>query len=193
MFREKRSFWAGFLRPSARYSLLTLLIAGVFVGVAVLAGTHWVFEATSSLEFCANSCHEMQTVVSEYKQSPHYGNRSGVRATCADCHIPKQLVPKLLTKIESSKELWGKIRGTIDTPEKFAAKRLELAQHEWARLKADDSRECRNCHKVDGMSADKQTPRANAMHALIGEAGQTCIDCHKGIAHQLPENIPDGG
>jgi len=192
MFHEKRGFLTTFLRPSARYSLLTLLLVGLVAGIALIGGTHYAFEATSSPEFCANACHEMQTVTAEYKQSAHYSNRSGVRAECADCHIPQPLGPKLEKKIVSAKELWGKITGSIDTPEKFAAKRLELAQHEWARMKATDSRECRSCHQVDGMSAEKQTPRAGAMHGMIGQDGRTCIDCHKGIAHQLPENMPEG-
>ncbi|MBK1681133.1 NapC/NirT family cytochrome c [Rhodocyclus tenuis] len=180
------------LRPSVRYSLLALLGTGFIAGIAFIGGTHYTFEATSSPGFCADACHEMATVAAEYRQSAHYNNRSGVRADCADCHIPKPLGPKVEKKLLSAKELWGKITGSISTPEKFAAKRLELAQHEWARMKANDSRECRSCHQVQGMAADKQTPRASAMHAMIGQDGQTCIDCHKGIAHQLPENIPDG-
>ena len=191
MFAEKNGFLSTLLRPSARYSLLTLLVVGFVAGLAFLGGTHWAFEVTSSPEFCANACHEMQTVAAEYKQTAHYSNRTGVRAECADCHIPTPLVPKLEKKIVSAKELWGKITGSIDTPEKFAAKRLELAQHEWARMKATDSRECRSCHQVDGMSAEQQTPRAAAMHGMIGDDGRTCIDCHKGIAHQLPENMPE--
>jgi cytochrome c-type protein NapC len=193
MFTEKRGLRAALLRPSSRFSVFTLLFIGFLAGAAFLGGTYWAFEATSTPGFCANSCHEMQTPVAEYRKSPHYANRSGVRATCADCHIPKPLGPKLVTKVESTKELWGKITGSIATPEKFAAKRLELAQREWTRLKANDSRECRNCHTQEAMLAEKQTPRSVAMHGLIGVDGRTCIDCHKGIAHQLPENMPEDG
>lgn len=63
---------------------------------------------------------------------------------------------------------------------------LELAQHEWA-LKANDSLECRNCHSSVAMDLSKQTQRAAEIHTrylLPGKA--TCIDCHKGIAHELP-------
>ncbi|MEA7581093.1 NapC/NirT family cytochrome c, partial [Salmonella enterica subsp. enterica serovar Anatum] len=38
-------------------------------------------------EFCV-SCHSMQPVYQEYKQSVHFQNASGVRAECHDCHIP---------------------------------------------------------------------------------------------------------
>lgn len=64
---------------------------------------------------------------------------------------------------------------------------LELAKHEWARLKANDSLECRNCHSSAAMDLSKQTQRAAEIHTrylLPGKA--TCIDCHKGIAHELP-------
>jgi cytochrome c-type protein NapC len=81
--------------------------------------------------------------------------------------------------------------GTISTPEKFEAKRLELATHEWARMKASDSRECRNCHSFSAMDIEKQKARASKMHKLGQEDKKTCIDCHKGIAHRKPKNMPE--
>jgi cytochrome c-type protein NapC len=90
--------------------------------------------------------------------------------------------------MQASKEVWGKIFGTIDTREKFLDKRLELAQHEWARMKANNSLECRNCHGYDFMDFTRQSPRAAFMHeTYLGSGEKTCIDCHKGIAHRLPE------
>ena len=66
-------------------------------------------------------------------------------------------------------------------------KRLELAQHEWARLKANDSLECRNCHDYDSMDFTRQSPRAAHMHSTyLANSEKTCIDCHKGIAHRFP-------
>ena len=83
----------------------------------------------------------------------------------------------------------GKIFGTINTPEKFEAMRLTLAQHEWERFKANDSLECRNCHDYDYMDFTRQSTRAlgSALHLSWPTGGKTCIDCHKGIAHQLPD------
>jgi cytochrome c-type protein NapC len=90
--------------------------------------------------------------------------------------------------MQASKEVWGKIFGTISTREKFLDHRLELAKHEWARLKANDSLECRNCHSTVAMDFTRQTRRAADIHAkyLIPKE-RTCIDCHKGIAHELPD------
>jgi cytochrome c-type protein NapC len=90
--------------------------------------------------------------------------------------------------MQASKEVWGKIFGTIATRDKFLDHRLELAKHEWSRMEANDSLECRNCHSATAMDFTKQTNRAAAIHAkyLISKQ-RTCIDCHKGIAHELPD------
>ena len=66
--------------------------------------------------------------------------------------------------------------------------RLTLAQHEWERLKANDSLECRNCHDYEYMDFTRQSKRAAQAHStFLADGGKTCIDCHKGIAHRLPD------
>ncbi len=176
-------------RPSAKYSLLTILVAGFFSGIVFWGGFNTGMEATNTLEFCI-SCHEMRdTVYQEYKKTIHYSNRSGVRAVCSDCHVPKDWTYKLLRKIRATGEIYGKLMGTIDTPEKFEAKRLELAENEWRRMKASDSRECRNCHGLEGMAKEAQTSTAWRRHQGAAKKGETCIDCHKGIAHNEPAGM----
>ncbi len=183
--------WSVLKQPSAKYSLLTLLVVGFFSGIIFWGGFNTAMEATNTLEFCV-SCHEMRdTVYQEYKKTIHYSNRTGVRAICSDCHVPKDWVHKMARKIQASGEVYGKIMGTIDTPEKFEAKRLELAEHEWARMKGSDSRECRNCHSFDGMNSEVQKPRARKQHELAQRDKETCIDCHKGIAHQKPKGMKE--
>jgi cytochrome c-type protein NapC len=183
--------WTALRQPSAKYSLLTLLVVGFFSGIVFWGGFNTAMEATNTLEFCV-SCHEMRdTVYQEYKKTIHYQNRTGVRAICSDCHVPKDWVHKMARKIQASGELYGKLMGTIDTPEKFEAKRLELAQHEWKRMKDADSRECRNCHSFDGMNTEVQKQRARKQHELAQRDKETCIDCHKGIAHQKPKGMKE--
>ncbi len=178
-------------RPSAKYSLLSLLAVGFFSGIFFWGGFNTAMEATNTLEFCIG-CHEMRdTVYQEYKKTIHYSNRTGVRAICSDCHVPKDWTHKMIRKIQASKEVWGKITGIIDTPEKFEAHRLQLAENEWARMKASDSRECRNCHSFDGMDTEKQKLRGAKMHKIGIEEKKTCIDCHKGIAHKKPKGMKD--
>ena len=179
-----KKWWAVLLRPSARYSLLSLLIVGGIGGVIFWGGFNTAMEATNTMQFCI-SCHEMRdTVYVEYKKTIHYTNRTGVRATCSDCHVPDPWVHKLVRKIKATRELWYKMTGSIDTPEKFEAKRLQLAQRVWDDMKSTDSRECRNCHTFDSMKAEAQKPRSQKMHERGREKGETCIDCHKGIAHK---------
>lgn len=184
-------FWASLRRPSSRYSVAGILAAGVAVGVLFWGGFNTVLEATNTESFCI-SCHEMHdNVYQEYKKTIHYSNRTGVRATCPDCHVPKDWTHKMVRKVQASKEVWGKLTGTIDTPEKFASKRLELARNEWKRMKAADSRECRNCHSLESMNADSQKQRARKQHDMAREDNMTCIDCHKGIAHTKPEGMTE--
>ncbi len=154
------------------------------IGVIFWGGFNWSLEMTNTEEFCI-SCHEMEeNVYIEYKETVHYSNRSGVRATCPDCHVPKDWIHKIQRKIQASNELLHKILGTIDTPDKFDAKRLELAKNEWRRMKESDSRECRNCHNFESMHQNSQKPRALKQHTAAIQQGNTCIDCHKGIAHK---------
>ena len=188
---KKTGFWAMLRRPSAKYSLLTLLVVGFISGILFWGGFNTAMEATNTLEFCI-SCHEMRdTVYQEYKQTIHYSNRTGVRAVCSDCHVPKDWVHKMARKIQASQEVWGKIIGTIDTPEKFEAKRLELAEHEWARMKKAESRECRNCHSFESMDTERQKLRGKKMHDLAKKDNKTCIDCDKGIAHKKPKGMKE--
>jgi cytochrome c-type protein NapC len=181
--------WTFFRRPSSM-AWSTLMAAGVVLGILFWGGFHWALELTNTEAFCV-SCHEMrQTVYPELQQTIHWKNRSGVRATCPDCHVPKPWIYKIRRKIEASNELLHKILGTINTPEKFEAHRLELAQHVWATMKSTDSRECRNCHAAESMDPHKQSAAAQMMFAAMKD-GATCIDCHKGIAHKLPVDPDD--
>jgi len=166
-------------------------IVFIVIGIIFWGGFNTAMDATNKEEFCI-SCHEMEeNVFEEYKKTIHYANRSGVRATCPDCHVPKEWTHKMVRKIQASKEILHKMLGTIDTPEKFDNHRLQLAQNEWKRMKANDSRECRNCHDFESMSIAYQKPRAVKQHTNALQNGNTCIDCHKGIAHKPVHQLMD--
>lgn len=90
---------------------------------------------------------------------------------------------------QASNELLHKVLGTIDTPEKFEANRLAMAERVWAEMKANDSHECRNCHSYETMDFDAQRHTSAPAMQMAKETGMTCIDCHKGIAHKLPEGM----
>jgi cytochrome c-type protein NapC len=174
-------------KPRTTKKALTLLLIGVAVGIIFWGGFNTAMEATNTETFCI-SCHEMEAnVYKELQDTVHYQNRTGVRATCPDCHVPKDWVHKIVRKVQATNELYHHFMGTIDTRPKFEATRMELAQNVWTAMKKTDSRECRNCHNFDSMDYDKQDARSSTRHEDAAEAGFTCIDCHKGIAHKLPK------
>lgn len=188
--------WQWYRRPSVAIGQGILLSLGIVAGVVFWGGFNTAMEATNTMEFCT-SCHEMRdTVYQEYQTSIHFKNASGVRATCSDCHVPHSWVPKMARKIQASNELLHKFLGSIDTKEKFEAKRLELATHVWNKMKSTDSRECRNCHSFDAMNFEHQRQRSREKMEPVANGtnlteGSTCIDCHKGIAHKLPKIVRD--
>jgi len=176
----KPSFW------SRRLILGTTVSGAVIffiVGIVFWGGFNTAMEATNTTEFCIG-CHEMEdNVYEEYKPTIHFTNRTGVRAGCPDCHVPRPWIHKVVRKIQASKEVFSWLTGKLDTKEKFNEHRFELAQNVWHAMKSTDSRECRNCHNFESMNPEFQKPRARKQHLNAFETGQTCIDCHKGIAH----------
>jgi len=164
------------------FGVVSVLVGAVLV-IGGAAGLAW----TSTEEFCIG-CHEMRdNVYAEYKGTIHDTNRSGVRAVCTDCHVPREPLPLIRAKMGATLELWGHLTGHIDTKEKFEAKRSDLAHNVWRRMQKSDSRECRNCHKSEKMSNELQSEKARARHAKGKAEGLTCIDCHFGIAHKEPD------
>jgi len=189
----KQGIWATLRRPSVKYSMLGLLVVGFVSGIVFWGGFNTGMEATNQLEFCVG-CHEMRdNVYQEYKYTIHYSNRTGVRAVCSDCHVPKDWTHKIIRKVKASYEIWGKITGKIDTKEKFEANRMAMAEREWARMKARDSIECRNCHSFDAMNPEIQKKTPYKKHMEAKAQGKSCIDCHQGIAHKLPKGFKKPG
>lgn len=180
--------WQALSRPSAKRSLGTLLVVGGMLGGALTLAGGWAFQATETNAFCV-SCHEMKAFMQpHHERSLHFTNRTGVRATCADCHVPKAWGPRLARKAHLLQEIWWNWQGTIATQDRYDAKRLELAQRVWADMEANGSRECKTCHSHAAMAAHEQSPEAAAMMKWAQDSGtHTCISCHQGVAHVLPE------
>jgi nitrate/TMAO reductase-like tetraheme cytochrome c subunit len=182
----RRTLWS---KPSSRW-LLGIPLGGLLMlvlGVVLANGFSFVMHATSSPGFCATACHEMREfVLPEVASSVHGRNESGVAATCPACHVPQPFLAKTKRKIEAAREGWGHLRGIIATRDRFEAHKLIMAERVWAEMKASDSRECRSCHDFATMDYDEQGRMAARRHQAAPKAGQTCIDCHKGVAHALP-------
>jgi cytochrome c-type protein NapC len=171
-----------------RWKLVIALVfaLGLF-SVSVGISGAYVLAHTSTEEFCV-SCHEMSYNFAEYKGTIHDTNRTGVRAICTDCHVPHEPGPLVLAKLKATKDLYYTyISPSIDTKEKFEAKRAAMAQTVWRTMKANDSHECRSCHREDKMNLELQTAKAKLRHAKGKAEGMTCIECHFAIAHKEPE------
>lgn len=170
----------------AAWSPLIAFFTFFITGIIFWGGLNWTMELTNTEAFCI-SCHEMEVnVYQEYRKTIHYGNRTGVRATCPDCHVPREWTHKIIRKIKATNELYHWLLGSIDSKEKFQAKRHELAKHVWQSMRETESRECRNCHANQSMVTEKQMPMAKITHELGIAWGYSCIECHQGIAHELP-------
>ena len=179
-----KRFWKRLSTPS-KAAAGVVLFMGFIGGLLFWGAFNTGMEATNTEQFCS-SCHE--PIVKEIRETIHYSNRSGVRAICSDCHVPHNWTDKIVRKVQASKELAFHFIGTIDTDEKFKARRGHLAHREWQRMKENNSQECRNCHQFDYMDFSEQGPRAVSQHSTALAGGEkTCVDCHKGIAHKLPD------
>ena len=170
---------------------LSVVVSTLIAGALMVIAFQGVLNATNAESFCI-SCHEMTIAYDEYKGTVHYKNRIGMHATCADCHVPRDFVPKMVAKIRASKDVWHHFIGTIDSKEKYDAYRLTMAKVVWQKMEETDSRECRICHAMESMDFEEQQGRAARKHKKMAEKGQTCINCHKGVAHELPDDFDEG-
>jgi cytochrome c-type protein NapC len=168
---------------------LAVLAVGVLVGLGFVASASTVLILTGTEEFCASACHEMTYNRDEYKGTIHDVNPSGVRATCVDCHVPRTGVPLYFRKINAARDLWGHfVTGSINTKEKFEAKRYEMAVRVWTYMKESDSRECKACHNMEKTEGGSE--KAQVRHEKAKAENMACIDCHYAIAHTEPEGGP---
>lgn len=186
--REVKSIWQRFReqKPWAKILEVEAIILMAIGGLLVIGGKVSL-DHTNTLEFCT-SCHEMKdNNFAEYSHTIHARNRTGVKATCSDCHVPHEFGDTLVRKVKAANDVFQHFVGRIDTREKFEEHRLELAKRVWLRMKETDSRECRHCHDVAAMAPELQGKTAQKQHQKLVKGGKTCIDCHYGIAHKEPE------
>jgi len=184
-----RRAWRWLFSPSARWSVFALVAVGLVIGALGVIGTGVMVAATGTSEFCGTTCHShQQFVYPEHQQSVHYNNRTGVRASCTDCHVPHHYPAKLIYKAKAGmRDAWAELRGTISTREKFDRERWRLANEVWDEMRENNSANCRACHNPEAMSSQKQSEDAQKQHKKFAAGKATCIDCHTGVAHEEPE------
>jgi nitrate/TMAO reductase-like tetraheme cytochrome c subunit len=179
--------WIAFWGLPRGFLFGAIIFLGGIISITAWTGFNAIMDHTNTLQFCV-SCHEMEaSVYQEYKASAHYSNPSGVRVICADCHVPRAGMAKLIRKVQASADVYHSLVGTISTPEKFSARRRILAERVWADMIQSDSRECRQCHSYEAMAFHKQSSDARQkMQLEAAPKNKTCIECHRGIAHKFP-------
>ncbi|SMY35844.1 Cytochrome c-type protein TorC [Photobacterium malacitanum] len=182
-----KKLWRFLVKPSSRYSVLAIAVVCVIITLAGVFTFHESIKFSSTTEFCT-SCHSMKENYNEYKTSIHYKNAYGVRAECRDCHIPENNpIAFMKAKLGGVGDIYSEfISKDIDTPAKFEANRLRMAQNVWRMMAETNSATCKSCHSYTAMDHAKQSPAAAAAMTTAAAKNMNCIECHKGIAHQLP-------
>ena len=197
MTESKKGWWARlWARPNSKW-LLGIPLGGfvaVAVGAAGLGTMNYTLHLSSETEVCY-ACHSHEKFIKpEYEASSHFQNQAGVQAACKDCHLPDMETDwfeYFTTKIIVTKDVIPELMGKLSTREKFEAFRPHGAEKVWRQFKANDSKFCRNCHSIDNMDLEAQDRFASRRHSTAEKRGKTCVDCHYGIVHKLPENATD--
>jgi nitrate/TMAO reductase-like tetraheme cytochrome c subunit len=189
--------------PARRWLAATLVLVGVVIGIAVAGATTWMVNATSSNNFCATECHSMQWAAAAYRKGPHYSNESGVRTSCADCHIPFEDRPAtpfqyvfgtLWTKgLDGTQDVVAKTRGVIADRERWDAEKPRLGEKVRAWFQRTNSATCLGCHKLEAFSGEGGSAfMKSEVHSGALKADKVdCLQCHPGIAH-VYSNLPAG-
>lgn len=187
----RKGIWA---KPGKKW-LLGIPLGGFIafgLGAIGLGTANYIMHETSTTEFCYTCHSHEQFIKPEYEASSHFKNTSGVQAGCADCHLPHDNWFALTwTKAVVSLDIIPEMMGKISTAEKYEAHRAEMAESVWRQFKANDSKFCRSCHTREAMDFENQPKMAARSHQRAAENGETCIECHLGIVHELPENAYD--
>jgi len=161
----------------------------VFVVGAVAASL--ALETTTSDPFCL-SCHEMaENIAGERTATLLLEASDDLHAECSACHVPKPFMARIRRKLRASTELYHHLAGTINTPERFEARRMQMATRVWSDIRRNDSAECTNCHHGNDWNLEEQGVLARKFHERAEATGTECTGCHKGIAHDLTISTSD--
>ena len=182
-----RRSWLGRARGAIRgYPLLFILLALGVGAIIAVPSTDAVDHYFSTDRFCAETCHVMTaTVAKEFQDSPHWNTATGVRPSCADCHVSEGLTMATWDHFVGTHELFAfAVRG-IRTPEAFEEERAGAANRVRMKMLANDSKNCRSCHVMQAIQPERT--RGQRQHAQALEDGTTCIACHYNLVHKEVE------
>ena len=174
-------------------SVLVAGIAGAAIAVAAVLANEQIDRYTSTDAFCGTSCHSMQAHVANdpvFVESAHRTASSGVRAGCADCHIPHGIVSGTWAHVKGGvKDIISETLNDFTDRQVWERGRAERAYHVRDWLLETDSATCRVCH--DEAAIQPERKRGQSQHADARERGLTCIGCHYNLVHTEVEPRPD--
>jgi cytochrome c-type protein NapC len=165
-------------------AILAVLVVGGVLGAGAIVASTFVNSYTSAEAFCT-SCHSMAPIGSDphYLQSAHHASAAGVRANCADCHVPagNWFVETYAHASGGLRDGIAELRGAARDPAAWTARLAALADEVRQEMRRDDSATCRKCHDADAIHPASEAGRA--AHAMLTQRQVTCIDCHFNIVH----------
>ena len=166
-----------------RRQIIPLIPLIAIIALVVLPFISWIvtdegITATSDAQFCVN-CHSMEVFERAHDDDIHGGNNDhGIRATCAQCHLPHDSsINYLYTKSRTGiHDLWVENFGDPENID-WEAKRAHREEYVY------DSG-CITCHS-NLEEATQATPKALIAHKpyFLGEIEDKCVTCHENVGH----------
>jgi len=166
-----------YIRKNWKIALLCIGfgVAGLLVALGMAEGIH----ATSGAEFCVG-CHVMEPMVASYEEDVHGGkNVQGIRAECADCHLPHESVLGYVVAkgITGMKDVWGNI--VLDPTKIDWQERREHREH----FTYDSG--CMKCHSaLEEASMNNKQAFLPHRDYFSGTTNETCVSCHENVGHK---------
>jgi nitrate/TMAO reductase-like tetraheme cytochrome c subunit len=181
--RIQEWWYREFRRIMGAWVFVVVLLSLGAISVAAIDFTDYIFSHNT---FCGNVCHVMEsTVYEELQESTHWKTTTGVRATCADCHVDGRLSMAMIDHFLGTGELFVNITNDFSKPGSFEEFRPAAANRERFKLIKNDSKGCRGCHVMEAIKPERV--RGQNQHREAMEKGITCILCHYNLVHKAVE------
>ena len=186
-FKRAQDYWYDqFRRIVGAWVFVVVLIVMGSIFVVVVDTADYVF---STMTFCGTTCLVMEVnVYKELKKSKHWTTPTGVRATCADCHVGGRLSFAMLDHFVGTGELFVWLTHDLSKPGAFERLRPAAADRVRFAMIENDSWKCRGCHEMEAIKPKRI--RGQNQHEEALEEGTTCIVCHYNLVHKEVEPSP---
>lgn len=180
-FRRFQDWWyREFRRIIGAWVFVLVILFIAVLSLTTLDFTDYIF---SRMTFCGNVCHVMEsTVYQELKKSKHWNTWTGVRPTCARCHVAGRLTYAMVDHFLGTGELFVNFTNDFSKPGSFEKFRPDAANRERFKMLANDSAGCRSCHVMEAIKPRRV--RGQNAHKDAMERGITCIVCHYNLVHK---------